>query len=127
MIQWLTLKLEIKLKIPNTPQTCTGSIPQPEAALPLNSDRGSLPPAYNHLLNLLITFNLVFYIPVHFFCPCVFTPVLFQISHPLFPHVAVRLSSFNVLYTDDDSCIAVETPVRYFLTGETKNLLLAET
>ena len=31
------------------------------------------------------------------------------------------LSSFNVLYTDDDSCIAVD---QIFLIGETKKLLL---
>ena len=55
-----------------------------------------------------------------------FAPIyFFQIFLPLFLHV-VRTFSFNVLYTDDDSCIAIETSVdqTFFLTGETNFLLI---
>ena len=68
---------------------------------------------------VLITFN--------FESASLFTLVFFQIYQDFPPCSSIQswLSSLNVLYADDDSCIAVETFVDpTFLTGVTKNLLL---
>ena len=55
-----------------------------------------------------------------------FTPVFFKISPSFLFPVYLSYLVFNVLYTDDDSWIAVETPVdQIFMTGETNKELAA--
>ena len=81
--------------------------------LPLNRDRSSLPPAYDHLLKALDHFQLC-----EFFYTCFisrFFHLYFQNFPPFFSRVVVfKLALvFNVLCTDDDSWIhvVVETSV----------------
>ena len=98
-----TLKLESQLKIPaslNTSQTWLEAFhvrKQPshwtETGVLFSCLR---PPAKKLLITFFFTYLCIF------LSPCLF----FQISH-----VAVWLSNFNVLYTDDDSCIAVKMSV----------------